>query len=311
MRFLEFFGGQHPQPNTRRAYYRAAGNSWAWCASVACRRSPPVQPVHVRPWIEAGRASSRRRSSSNGSPRFRSGSIGCDPAVVPVNGRVSARVPHVVTSGKRRCSILWKARALLGQHRISTHAGLARSRPARAHGLFLRPIGAGAGMAVEDVFMQNRRLWVRLREGAARGAAMPCHHNLEETSRPYLDGAVLWRDDPKGAVFRTIGPRQTGKTDAHRAAAGERLCNDPPARGSRPALRPSGQSQLSRDTITAYLKNAALWKRPAPDGEPTPRRARTALRSLGADELSLDESSDREFSNGKIGLCVHQTNSSA
>src|SRR5689334_24234229 len=45
-------------------------------------------------------------------------------------------------------------------------------------------IGAALGMSVEDVYTQNRRLWVRLREKGGKRHAMPCHHNLEE----YLTG---------------------------------------------------------------------------------------------------------------------------
>ena len=64
-------------------------------------------------------------------------------------------------------------------------------------------------VAVEDVYTQNRRLWVRLREKGGKRHAMPCHHNLEEYLTGYLDGAAL-RGDPKGPLFRTIG-RGTGK----------------------------------------------------------------------------------------------------
>jgi len=70
-------------------------------------------------------------------------------------------------------------------------------------------IGAALGMTVEDVFTQNRRLWVRLREKGGKRHAMPCHHNLEEYLTAYLDGAGL-RVDPKGPLFRTIGSG-TGK----------------------------------------------------------------------------------------------------
>jgi integrase len=70
-------------------------------------------------------------------------------------------------------------------------------------------IGAALGMAVEDVYTQNRRLWVRLREKGGKRHAMPCHHNLDEYLVAYLDGAAL-HDDPKGPLFRTIG-RGTGK----------------------------------------------------------------------------------------------------
>ncbi len=63
-------------------------------------------------------------------------------------------------------------------------------------------------MTIEDVYAQNRRLWVRLREKGGKRHAMPCHHNLDEYLVAYLDGAGL-RDDPKGPLFRTIG-RGTG-----------------------------------------------------------------------------------------------------
>jgi integrase len=56
-------------------------------------------------------------------------------------------------------------------------------------------IGAALGMAVEDVYTQNRRLWVRLREKGGKRHAMPCHHNLDEYLVAYLDGASL-RDPP-------------------------------------------------------------------------------------------------------------------
>jgi|GEM_PF-2747633 len=58
-------------------------------------------------------------------------------------------------------------------------------------------IGAALRMAVEDVYTQNRRLWVRLREKGGKRHAMPCHHNLEEYLTAYLDGSGL-RHDPKG-----------------------------------------------------------------------------------------------------------------
>jgi integrase len=40
-------------------------------------------------------------------------------------------------------------------------------------------IGAAVGMKVEDVYTQNRRVWVRLREKDGRPHTMPCHHSLE------------------------------------------------------------------------------------------------------------------------------------
>ena len=53
----------------------------------------------------------------------------------------------------------------------------------------------------------------------------------------YLDGAGL-RDDPKGPLFRTIG-RGTGLLTRAVAFAGQRLRDDPPALGMRPARHSS------------------------------------------------------------------------
>ncbi len=58
-------------------------------------------------------------------------------------------------------------------------------------------VGAALAMRVEDVFVQNRRLWVRLHEKGGKRHEMPCHHNLEEYLIAYLDGCEL-RDDRKG-----------------------------------------------------------------------------------------------------------------
>src|SRR3546814_286861 len=64
-------------------------------------------------------------------------------------------------------------------------------------------IGAALSMRVEDVFMQNRRLWVRLHEKGGKQHEMPCHHNLEDYLTAYIDGCEL-RAQAKGPLFRTI-----------------------------------------------------------------------------------------------------------
>ena len=64
-------------------------------------------------------------------------------------------------------------------------------------------------MRVEDVFTQNRRLWVRLHEKGGKQHAMPCHHNLETYLHAYIDGAGL-ANDPKALLFQTYS-RATGQ----------------------------------------------------------------------------------------------------
>jgi hypothetical protein len=64
-------------------------------------------------------------------------------------------------------------------------------------------------MRVEDVYPQNRRLWVRLHEKGGKQHAMPCHHNLETYLHEYIDGAGL-ANDPKAMLFQTYS-RATGQ----------------------------------------------------------------------------------------------------
>src|SRR3546814_16310384 len=73
-------------------------------------------------------------------------------------------------------------------------------------------IGAARAMRVEDVFMQNRRLWVRLHEKGGKRHEMPRHHNLEDYLTAYIDGCEL-REDRKGPPFRTLA-RSTKRLSA-------------------------------------------------------------------------------------------------
>jgi integrase len=116
-------------------------------------------------------------------------------------------------------------------------------------------------VAVEDVFTQNRRLWVRLREKGGKRHAMPCHHKLEESLIAYLDGAGL-RDDPKGPLFCTIG-RGTGKltrTVLPQANAYAMEGRRAAAVGIETKL---GNHSFRATGITAYLKNGGTLEKAA------------------------------------------------
>jgi integrase len=73
-------------------------------------------------------------------------------------------------------------------------------------------VGAALAMRVDDVYVQHRRLWVRLREKGGKRREKPCHHTLEEYLHAYLDGTGI-AGDPKGSLFRTIA-RGTGRLSA-------------------------------------------------------------------------------------------------
>ena len=148
-------------------------------------------------------------------------------------------------------------------------------------------IGAAVGMKVEDVYVQNRRLWVRLHEKGGKVHEMPCHHTLEDYLHAYIDGCGL-AADPKGALFRTIG-RGTGRAHHNAAAAIQRPRHDRPARGRRPRIETKIGNHTFRATgITAYLKNGGQLETAAAMANHASTRT-TQLYDRRSDQVSLDE----------------------
>jgi integrase/recombinase XerC len=180
--------------------------------------------------------------------------------VVPVNPAGSVRGPrHVVTCGQTPVLDPTEARALLDSIDTAKVVGL---RDRALIGLMVYSfarIGAPLGMSVEDVFTQNRRLWVRLREKGGKRQAMPCHHNLEEYLIAYLDGTGL-RGDPKGPLFRTVTDPTT-MLEAHLSADLGPLARIDPAH-----LRPDRhfRSRLPRHRLVASRASGFLTYRGNP-----------------------------------------------
>jgi site-specific recombinase XerD len=288
VRFIEFFAANIRNPHTRRAYARAAEEFLAWCASIGLSSIASVEPVHVAAWIEAG---TRELSAPSVKQRLAALRHLFDwlvtGQIVPVNPAHTVRGPrHVVASGQTPVLDPAEARALLDSIDVSTQAGL---RDRALIGLMVYSfarIGAALGMAVEDVYTQNRRLWVRLREKGGKRHAMPCHHNLDEYLVAYLDGAGL-RDDPKGPLFRTIG-RGTGqltRTVLPQANAYAMIRRRAAAAGIETKL---GNHSFRATGITAYLKNGGTLEKAAAMANHASTRT-TQLYDRRRDEVSLDE----------------------
>ena len=287
MRFLEFFAANIRNPHTRRAYAGPAGISGLVrrCRCAVDRR----RTAGACGGVDRGRT----RELAAPSVKQRLAAIRhlfdwlVTGQVVPVNPAGSVRGPrHVVTCGQTPVLDPAEARALLDSLDVSTHAGL---RDRALIGLMVYSfarIGAALGMSVEDVYTQNRRLWVRLREKGGKRHAMPCHHNLEEYLVAYLDGAGL-RDDPKGPLFRTIG-RGTGKltrTVLPQANAYAMIRRRAAAAGIETKL---GNHSFRATGITAYLKNGGTLEKAAAMANHASTRT-TQLYDRRRDEVSLDE----------------------
>jgi site-specific recombinase XerD len=288
LRFLEFFAAAIRNPHTRRAYARAVGEFLAWCEMHGVPSLAAVQPLHVATWIEA-------QTHTHAAPTVKQQLAAVrhlfdwlvTGQVVPANPAASVRGPaHSVRRGKTPVLAPEEARALLDAIDATTPAGL-RDRALIALMVYaFARVGAALAMRVEDVFAQDRRLWVRLREKGGKAHAMPCHHNLEAYLHAYLDGAGL-RGDPKGPLFRTVG-RGTGKLT--RAPLPQANAHAMVRRRARAAgiETPLGNHSFRATGITAYLENGGTLENAAAMAGHASTRT-TQLYDRHRDRLTLDE----------------------
>jgi site-specific recombinase XerD len=289
VRFLEFFAANVRNPHTRRAYGRAVTEFLAWCDDDGVPSVAAVQPLHVAAWIEL-----QQQESAAATVKLRLAAIRhlfdwlVTGQVVPVNPAASVRGPsHAVKAGKTPVLAPEEARALLDSIEVTTVVGL-RDRALISLMVYsFARIGAALGMNVEDVFVQSRRLWVRLREKGGKPHAMPCHHSLETYLTAYIEGAGL-AEDPKGPLFRTIG-RDTGRpltrTPLPQANAYAMIGRRAAAAGIATKL---GNHSFRATGITVYLKNGGTLEKAAQMANHASTRT-TQLYDRRSEELSLDE----------------------
>ncbi len=288
LRFLEFFAITIRNGHTRRAYGRITAAFLAWCEDHGVPSITTVQPLHVATWIEI---QTRKRAASSVKQQLAAIRHLFDwmvmSQVVPANPAASVRGPsHVVRQGKTPVLDPAEARALLDAIDVKTPIGL-RDRALIALMIYsFARIGAALAMKVEDVFVQNRRLWVRLREKGGKAHAMPCHHSLEEYLTAYLEQTGI-TEDGKGPLFRTIGrgTSQLTRTPLPQANAYAMIGRRAAAAGIATKV---GNHSFRATGITAYLKNGGTLEKAAAMANHASTRT-TQLYDRRHDEISLDE----------------------
>lgn len=287
-RFWEFFVNNIRNPNTRRAYGRVIGKFLAWCEENGIASIIDIEPLHVGAYVELLTRSYSAPTAKQSLAAIRmlfdwlvTGQI------VPTNPAASVRGPkHVVKVGKTPVLDPAEARTLLDSIDVTTQAGL---RDRALIGLMVYSfarVGAALAMKVEDVYVQNRRLWVRLHEKGGKRHEMPCHHNLEAYLHAYIDGCGL-ASDPKGLLFRTIG-RGTGEltlAPLPQANAYAMIRRRALAAGIATKI---GNHSFRATGITAYLKNGGTLEKAASMANHASTRT-TQLYDRRRDEMSLDE----------------------
>lgn len=287
-RFFEFFAAAIRNPHTRRAYIRGTTDFLAWCADRGVTEFGQIAPLHVAGWIEMlgqkASAPTVKQRLAGVRHLFDWLVVG---QIVPTNPAASVRGPaHSVRRGKTPVLAPEEARRLLDAIDVSTHAGL---RDRALIGLMVYSfarVGAALAMRVEDVFVQNRRLWVRLHEKGGKRHEMPCHHNLEAYLEAYLDGCGL-REEKRGVLFRTIarGTKRLSDSALPQANAYQMVRRRAAAACIGTEI---GNHSFRATGITAYLKNGGTLERAAAMANHASTRT-TQLYDRRSDEVTLDE----------------------
>ena len=286
-RFLNFFATQIENDNTREAYLRAAREFLGWCERHELGTLVDILPIHVAAWIKE-----LKTTHAVPTVKLRLAAIRhlfdwlVTGHVLRSNPALSVRGPrYVVRKGKTPVLDAGEARALLDSITGTSPVDL---RDKALIGLMLYSfarIGAVLAMKVEDVFSQNRRLWVRLHEKGGKHHEMPCNHNAEAYLTTYIEGTGL-AADPKGPLFRTVS--REGKLTGnplHRVNAYELVRRRAAAAGIKTKI---GNHSFRATGITVFrklggsLEDAALMANHA-------RTRTTQLYDRRADEVTLDE----------------------
>src|ERR1700675_4717276 len=288
VRFLEFFASTIRNPHTRRAYAHAVSEFLNWCAQAGVVSVAQVQPVHVAAWIEL-----QTQTLSAPTIKQRLAAIRhlfdwlVIGQMVPHNPAASVRGPsHTARQGKTPVLDPVEARQLLDSIDVTTPIGL-RDRALIGLMVFsFARVGAALAMRVEDVCVQNKRMWVRLLEKGGKRHEMPCHHTLEAYLHAYLEGVGIG-SEAKSPLFRTIqrGTARLSATALPQANAYAMVRRRAIAAGINTKI---GNHTFRATGITAYLKNGGALENAAAMANHASTRT-TQLYDRRHDDISLDE----------------------
>jgi site-specific recombinase XerD len=287
-RFFEFFTANIRNPNTRRAYHRAALAFFAWSQGRGLALGV-IRPPHVAAYVEEQLARGQSR------PSVKQALAGLRMLfdwlvvgqVVPANPAASVRGPkHVVKVGKTPVLDKEEMRELFKAIDASTLVGLRdRALIALMSYSFAR-VGAAVSMRVEDYFIKGRRSWIRLHEKGGKEHEMPAHHLLEEFLDAYIEAAGI-AEEKKGPLFRSAN-RRTNQLTANPLSSSDAWAmvrRRAKAAGIETAI---GCHTFRATGITVYLTNGGTLEK-AQQMAAHESAKTTKLYDRTNDAISLDE----------------------
>ena len=293
-RFLEFFAATIRNKNTREAYGRAVRDFFHWCDAYDLGPLIDIEPIHVGGYIEwLGNDAPNGRGLAAQTIKQHLAAIRnlfdwlVVGGILPSNPAAPVRGPrHSQVKGKTPVLLADDARDLIRSIDVSGLPGLRDRAIIGVMVYSFARVSAALAMDRKDVFPMHHRLWLRLAEKGGKHHEMPCHHNLEEYLREYLDASGI----EEGPLFRTLRGR-TGQLNENRLQRSEAL------RMVKRRCRDAGlenASMLGNHTfrgtgITAYLSNpdSRLELAQQMAGHADPKTTRMYDRR--SDQVNLDE----------------------
>lgn len=284
-RTVEFFTAHIRNANTRKAYAQAGADFSRWCGRRGIPDVRSVEPVHVAAYIEQLSLAPQTVKQRLAALRalFDWLVIG---QVLPVNPAASVRGPrYSVKVGKTPVLSAQEVRDLIAAIETDTIIGLRDRAIIGVMVYTFARVGAVTRIQLEDVYVQRRRLWVRLHEKGGKLHDMPCHHNLEDWLRDYIDGADL--AGATGILFRsakgptaTLSDRPMSQADVYRMIGRRADAAGIETRIGCHSFRATG--------ITEYLRNGGKLEIAQQMANHESART-TGLYDRRGDQINLDE----------------------
>jgi site-specific recombinase XerD len=287
-RFLEFFAAHIRNPNTRAAYYHDVCVFFAWCDKRRVQELSDIRSAHIAGYMEQLMNTHTPPSVKQHLAAIRM-LFNCLVVgqIVEHNPAAAVRGPrYVVNKGKTPVLLGEEARVLLDSITTDTLVGL-RDRALIALLVYtLARVSAAMQMNGEDVYMQGKRLWVRLHEKGGKEHTLPCHHELEGYLDAYRDAIGMGHE--KGTPLFRSAMRRTGRltdTRMHRIDAFRMVKRRARAAG---ILSPIGCHTFRATGITQYLLHGGTLEHAQHMAAHESSRT-TGLYDRRKDEITLDE----------------------
>lgn len=285
-RFIEFFTANIRNAGTRAIYLRAVKRYCDWCEASGLAINI-AEPILIATYIEQLRTELSDPTVKQHLAAIKSlYDYLVTGGVLTVNPAASVKGPRVsYTKGKTPVLSVADTRQLLDS--IDTRK-IAGHRDKALIGVMVYSfarVSAALAMNVDDIYINGRRWWIRLKEKGGKRHEMPLHHNAEAYLLDYLEVGGL--KDRRGVpLFQSVnrqGCLTENRLDRHNAWAMIR-------RRAKQAgiFTPVGCHSFRATGITTYMQNGGTLETAQRMAAHASTRT-TSLYDRTSDEVSLDE----------------------